>query len=147
MRHACTRLRDRRILIVQASSPSGRARSPYRGSPDGYYRAGLELRGVPLEHLGHQHAALLGGDVREAHEPCVRAALDENDVPEVRIYRHKHASVSLGVLEESPVAWIWPERTRLDDIMPSTAKPLGEAATGTPIDQELQRPTARTISI
>jgi hypothetical protein len=77
----------------------------------------------------------------------VRAALDEKDVPEVRIYRHKDACVSLGVLKESPVAWIWPELTRLDDIVPGIAKPVSEAAAGAAIDQEFQRPTARTISI
>lgn len=77
----------------------------------------------------------------------MRAALNEEDVTEVGIYCHKDAIVSLGMLEERPVAGIRSELARLDDVVPRIAQPLGKATPSTSIDQKLQRPNARTMSI
>jgi hypothetical protein len=77
----------------------------------------------------------------------VKAAFNEKDVTKVRIYRHKDARLTLGLLKKGSIAWVWTELTRFDNIMATNAKPFRQATARTTVDQELQRPTARTRSI
>ena len=107
----------------------------------------LKIRSVPLQHLSHQRAALFGRHVGQAHESCVSTALDEENVPEVCIDRYKDAAVLLGTVEKGSIAGIGTKLTGFNDIMSRVSEPLSQASACTTIDQELQRPAARTRSI
>lgn len=106
---------------------------------DGDDRAGFELRSVSLDHLTYQGDPFWHGHIREAHQAGVQHAIDVHQLSEVGVDRDQDPALGTGPFEQSPIAGIRFELTRLEDVMALDAQPVGQPRTGAPVYEELHR--------
>ena len=94
---------------------------------------------MSLDHLTYQGDPFWHGHIREAHQAGVQQAIDVHELPEVGVDRDQDPALGTGPLEQSPIAGIRFELTRLEDVMALDAQPVGQPRTGAPVYEELHR--------
>ena len=92
---------------------------------------------MSLDHLTHQGDPFSHGHIREAHQAGVQHAIDEHQLSEVGVDRDQDPAFGTGPLEQSPIAGIRFELTRLEDVMALDAQPVRQPRAGAPVDEEL----------
>lgn len=88
------------------------------------------------EDLVHESYALRRGQVRQSNQPCLLAALQEDEAAEVLVQRNEDSFVCGGPGEEDSISGIRPELPGLEHIVPTIPQPFSKAATRAVVDQE-----------
>ena len=111
-------------------------RNPNPFAPDCQDRSVGQFLRVVLKQLLDKRDALRRRDVRQPDKAAMGNIVYKDDLPEVLIDRHQDASLRRGPFEQRSIARIETTLATLHDILPLLAQPVGEAPTGTAIDQE-----------
>ena len=110
------------------------------------HRSRLQVGTAILDDVGHRGNAPLCGDVRQAHQPCVRQIMHPDQLAEVGVDRHHDSVQRLSQLQQSAVARIRTECASLQGVVARAAKPFGKAAAGAAINQKIHDPATETVA-
>ena len=72
-----------------------------------------------------------------------------NELSEVGVDGDENPTLGTGLLQQGLITRVRTELSGLDDVMPLATKPIGQPASGAPVNQEFHRPftdTAASVS-
>lgn len=92
-----------------------------------------------LEDLPHQFDSVLSTEVGQSDKAGMRLLFEEHEPSKVGVNRDEDATILCGQFQQTGIARIGPQISRLHDVVSFASQPIGQPAASAAVDQEPHR--------